>query len=888
MEVSPETGKYAALTVFVTVAKRHRNMFPIPSLLAAIPPQVSRPFLALSELMPRLDWRLGSMAVMMLILIQRIWAMRSREREYAELLRRAVQRDATHEKRYRELLDNSSDIVYTHDLDGNLITWSKAGELITGYTQREVSGRNLVELAPPEHRQDVQRIVQTNTNGCAPRAFELVILAKNANRITLDVSTRAITQEGRQVGVLGFARDMTARKNAEEALKQSELRLRTVVTNAPVILLALSGAGVLTLCDGKGLTALRPQESLVGSTVHDLESTLPGLSAAYNRAMSGEKVTTMQEAGGRIYETQLVPVRENNAVTGVIGIAIDVTERKRSEQEAQRAREAAEAASKAKSEFLANMSHEIRTPMNCILGMTELALDGPLSAEQREYLELAKTSTGSLLTIINDFLDFSKVEAGKLELDLARFSLADLLATTLKHFALRARQKGLELAYHIVPGTPDAFIGDAGRVRQVLTNLIGNAIKFTEKGSVTVQVRTELQSESEAVLRIEIIDTGIGIPREKQQMIFDAFAQADGSATRRYGGTGLGLTISRQIVELMDGQIGVKSNPGKGSTFHFSLRLRKTNEMLERGSETRLLNKAASIERPAPLEARAPLRVLLVEDNPANQTLILYMLRKQRYDVTVANNGLEALATLDKPGAGTFSLILMDIQMPQMNGLEATAAIREREKGSAARIPIIALTAHAMKGDMERCFEAGMDAYISKPIHRDQLLAIIERFARATSGGNGHAALAPSPEVFNLAQSLERVAGDASLLRELAQMFLGVCPKMLEEASQAVAVQDYARLHRASHSLISCLGNFSTKAAFQAARLLERKVAAGNAAEIHAAYRALQEEIERLIPALELLVPRSQCANSTTAQPNMTDRDSPPPEISPVQAALDD
>jgi PAS domain S-box-containing protein len=814
--------------------------------------------------------------------------MRSREREYAELLRRAAQREGTHERRYREILDNSSDIVYTHDLDGKLITWSKAGEIITGYKQRELSGKNLLELVPPDHREHIGAIIEAIVSGRGPVTFELVVLSKNNTPITLDVSTRAITREKKQVGVLGFARDITARKHAEEALKQSELRLRAVVTNVPVILFAVSGDGVLSLCEGKGLAALGLEaESLVGSTVRDLETAMPGISVAYERAMSGERVTTLQEVSGRVYETQLVPVHEGSAVSGLIGIAIDITDRKRSEEEAQRAREAAEAASKAKSEFLANVSHEIRTPMNCILGMTELALDGPLSAEQREYLELVKTSTNSLLTIINDILDFSKVEAGKLELDLAPLSVTDVLETTVKHFALRARQKKLKIGYQIAPGTPDTFLGDAGRIRQVLTNLIGNAIKFTERGSVTVRVSTELQSESEAMLRFEVVDTGIGIPLEKQQMVFDAFAQADGSATRRYGGTGLGLTISRQMVQLMDGHIGLESEPGKGSTFHFTLRLQKMKESsLPVSADLLTQEKEDSLELASDTESHKKVRILLVEDNPANQRLILYMLRKQNYEVAVANNGLDALAVLEKAGEGGFNLILMDIQMPQMNGFEATAVIREREKASATRVPIIALTAYAMKGDKERCMEAGMDGYISKPIHLDHLLEIIERFAGQAADGNGCAALAPSSDVFDVARSLHRAGGDATLLRELASIFLEMSPALMEEGRRATVAQDHAALHRICHSLISSLGNFSAKGAFEAASILERKLALRNSADIDRAYRVLEEEVERLKPALELLLHGSRDAQRATDSQNLADQAAHECESSSVAAAL--
>jgi CheY-like chemotaxis protein/HPt (histidine-containing phosphotransfer) domain-containing protein len=412
----------------------------------------------------------------------------------------------------------------------------------------------------------------------------------------------------------------------------------------------------------------------------------------------------------------------------------------------------------------------------------------------------------------------------------------------------------LVIGYQIAPGTPDLLLGDAGRIRQVLTNLIGNAIKFTETGSVTVRVETEFQSESDALLRFEVVDTGIGIPREKHQMIFEAFAQADGSATRRYGGTGLGLTISRQMVELMDGHIGLKSEPGKGSSFHFTIRLQKLQEASRPGPADFSPEKESNIEADSRGEGRKTLRILLVEDSPANQKLMLYMLRKQEYEVVVANNGLEALATLDKAGERAFNLILMDVQMPQMNGFEATRVIREREKGSTAHLPIVALTAYAMKGDRERCIEAGMDGYLSKPIHREHLLEIIERFARQAAHGNTCPVLAPNSDIFDVARSLHRVGGDASLLRELAMIFLQLSPELMEDARQAMATKDHARLSRVCHSLISSLANFSAKAAFEAASFLESKLSGQSFPDVEQAYQVLTEEVERLRPALEALL----------------------------------
>jgi signal transduction histidine kinase/ActR/RegA family two-component response regulator len=388
------------------------------------------------------------------------------------------------------------------------------------------------------------------------------------------------------------------------------------------------------------------------------------------------------------------------------------------------ARDKAMEASRAKSEFLANMSHEIRTPMNGIIGMTELALGTSPSAEQRDYLETVKFSATSLLTILNDVLDFSKIESRRLELESIAISIPDLISRVIKSFALRAEAQGLQLLADVDPALP-FVIGDPVRLQQVLANLVGNAIKFTEHGQVVLGVRIESRTAETLALHFTVSDSGIGIPADKHAAIFDAFSQADGSTTRRFGGTGLGLTISSTLVRLMGGTIDVDSAPGQGSRFHVRVEFNIASPE-QAAPERRRGGDRRTVAVRRAIDAVKPVRILLAEDNIVNQRVAVGLLKKRGHQVTVAGDGREALAAIDQQA---FDVVLMDVQMPEMGGYEATAIIRERERASGGHLAIVAMTAHAMSGDREQCLAAGMDEYLSKPISPDALYAVVEKFS---------------------------------------------------------------------------------------------------------------------------------------------------------------
>lgn len=871
------------------------------------------------------------------------------------------------------LMETVPDDIYFKDREGKFLRINRAKALRSGLTDPKLAkGRTDADFFQSEHADaslaQEQEIMQSG--GALVDQEERLVWPDGHISWVSATKVPLHDLDGQVIGTVGISRDITKHHDMEEALQAERDRLRTLIDNLPDhIFIKDRESRYLTVnTTHVGALGKQSEKELLGLSYRDLVD--PKTAAIYEnddrRVMTTgstlfnrEEEFVTFEGFKRIILTTKVPLRNKaGEIVGLVGICRDITERKLAEEELRRAKEAAEVASRAKSDFLANMSHEIRTPMNAVIGMTELLLGTTLEAEQRDYLETIRDSADSLLEIINDILDFSKIEAGKVELESNPIEVREWLGDAVRTLGIRAHAKRIELAFEIDDAVPQFVLGDGLRLRQVMLNLVGNAIKFTEKGEVAVSVRVESENHERITLHFAVLDTGIGISPEHVSKVFEAFEQADTSMTRRFGGTGLGLSISSRLVSLMGGRIWVQSQLGEGSTFHFLVPFTKsvgvpaprvssndlqilsgmrvlivddndTNRRIllrmcqnwkmnpiavanaadaldqlrqasEAGPPFDLVLTDASMpdvdgftlashihqddkissvvvmmltsldqatgskdlerlgirsflvkpvkqsdlldaimlamdgrrtDQPAPVEIQAtaatlrPLRILLAEDSLANQKLAIGLLKRWGHSTTVANNGAEAVQLAAQGG---FDLILMDIQMPVMDGMEATALIRQDQARTGQYVPIIAMTAHAMKGDKERCLASGMDSYVSKPVRPNDLLGAMIPFFQGTAPvpqvvplpvavpkASQERSESDVPEDARIDWSIARttVLEDEDLLREIVDAFLSEADIIAADLSTALTSADIKSVNRLAHTLKSNLRTFGVPCA---------------------------------------------------------------------------
>ena len=939
------------------------------------------------------------------------------------------------EERLQDILDNSTAVVYLKDLDGRYLLVNREYEELFHRTREEVEGKTDYDVFPEEmadaFRENDRKVMEAGT------ALELEEVAPLEDGLHTYNSIKfpLFDFEATPYALCGFSIDITERKRTEEALRESEERYSSLFLHNPDAVYSLDLEGRFTTVNPAAeLLSDYKDEELIG--LSSAEIIVPDnrkhAGRYFRKAAGGEPQDyemRITRKDGRVVDLDMiqVPIVVEGEIVGVYGIAEDITERKKTEEEIRQlnedlerrveertaqlastveeleeAKEDAEAANQAKSDFLANMSHEIRTPMNGVIGMTDLLLDTDLDAEQRDYTQMVRLSGNSLLTIINDILDFSKIEAGKMDIENIDFDLRLAVEDTVALLAGRAHKKGLELASLVDYNIPNEVRGDPGRLRQILTNLLGNAIKFTEEGEVVLRVSLRNQTAETAEVCFEVSDTGIGMTPEQQERLFESFSQADTSTTRRYGGTGLGLAISKQLVGLMGGEISLESESGAGSTFSFVIPLEKQVEdsislpvfrgdlqglkvltvddnetnrrilheqlsswgtmstgtenshtglktlrtaaaegepydlaildmqipemdglqlahtikqdpdisstrlvlltsMGQRGDseETRKAGIEAYLTKPVrqselydalaaiigvaenpsdmPLVTRHTIRenkaytqarLLLAEDNEVNQKVAVRMLERLGYRTDVAKDGLEALEALQN---SSYAAVLMDCQMPNMDGYEATAEIRRQEKEIGGHVPIIAMTANALQGDREKALEAGMDDYIAKPVRAGELDEFLKRWVfqepePVTPQTNGFIFHAEGGKRVLDPATLENLRdlqqeGKPDILQELARLFLKDAADHIEDLEKAVDSGDAPSVYRLAHTLKGSSGNIGAERMFEPCQALEEEGRSGDLKEARELLGRLRKEFIGVRAILEMFIsPRESIA----------------------------
>jgi PAS domain S-box-containing protein len=701
----------------------------------------------------------------------------------------------------------------------------------------------------------------------ASMTFETQHATRRGWLFPVEVTATYLEFDGQEY-CMAFARDITERKGAEEDVRQSGELLKIVLDSIPEAVYGIDMQGKCTFCNPSCLRLLGYDEvgDLLGRNMHDvMHHTRPDgtpypveqchILEAFRQ---GHGTHIDDEFIWRLDGTSFPaeywsdPMHRDGETIGTVVTFVNIAERKRGEQFLHEAKEAAEAANRSKGEFLANMSHEIRTPMNGVIGVAGLLLDTVLTPEQRQYVELVRISGEALLAVINDILDFSKIEARKLSLETADFDLRPLLENAVAVLAIKAAEKGLSLASELKPGTPWLLRGDPGRLRQILLNLLGNAVKFTQHGGVSIWAALESTEDESAEnaagiparipakdggsvrLRFHITDTGIGFRQDCASALFEPFVQADGSSARRYGGTGLGLTISKQLVELMGGRIGVESEEGKGSTFWFTAvfeqqlpgRTLAMTTAMTTSAQGGLTAAAAvqSLQTPVAVPAARQARILLAEDNVVNQAVAVAMLTKLGYHADLVSNGVEALAALRQTD---YDLVLMDCGMPEMDGYEATRRIRDGRAGIRnPLIPIVAITADAMSGDRDKCLAAGMSDYTAKPVEVQKLGDMLKKWLQPVAIDLPHTALSSQADeirppasasaaeleaVFNPKEMLARLMGDQELAGKVIAAFLEDAPRQLRTLKATLEEGDAEGARRQAHTLKGAAATLSAE-----------------------------------------------------------------------------
>jgi PAS domain S-box-containing protein len=741
--------------------------------------------------------------------------------------RQATEKLRESEVRYRRLVETAHDIIYRTDANGYFTYVSPVVTRVLGYLPAELAGKHYLELVHPDHRVRVQEHLRRQYWQRSASSYdEFAAVARDGRALWIGQNVQLMVEGGRVEGFQAVARDLTQRKAAEEALEQERRQLRDIVTHAPV---------AMAILDREERWLAHSQEWL----------RFPRMPEKYReavaRALQGEVVardedTVAFDDGARMFVRWSVhPWRHSSGeVAGVVVSIqnIDVLVK---------AREAALDAARVKSEFVTNVSHELRTPLNGVIGMTGLLLSTPLDDAQKEYARTIERSARDLLAIIDEILAFARAESGLLELDAIDFDLRALVGEVEGAFAEAASDKGVELACLVEDAVPYGLRGDAMRLREVLSHVVGNAVKFTTEGTVVLRASLAGAGPGEAVVRFDVTDTGIGVSPEAQERLFRPFSQADGSASRKHGGTGLGLALSKRLVGAMGGEIGARSQPGQGSTFWFTARFVRREES---GRAVAAVSAAERMERPL---------ILVVEDTVVNQKVTVAMLENLGYQAEVAVNGLEAVEACSR---AAYDAVLMDCQMPGMDGFKAAAWIRQRE-GPQRRVPIIALTAGVMQGDRERCLAAGMDDYLGKPARLQTLDSTLRKWIPRMGERPVPAPVASGLPAEHPLRVLQH-QGRGELVREIIDLFLESTPQRLEQMREARLKGDTASLFSLAHSLKGAavqLGAWGMAELCQQIQTLGRAGSMAETgdllyrleAEFQGATRTLEEERDRLV-----------------------------------------